>query len=116
MVDSVNNMDWPSDYNLTVAQQQEELLVYMDLMARLNMNCLFFQVRPAGDAFYISDIEPWSVYLTGQQGRAPDPLWDPLAFVVDQAHRRGIQLHAWINPYRAKVGSRMKFSCIYCKI
>ena len=102
-VASVDNIDWPSLPSLTVQQQQDELLVYLDLMVKLHANCLFLQVRPVGDAFYESSIEPWSVYLTGEQGLPPSPLWDPLTFAVEQAHQRGIQVHAWINPYRAKV-------------
>jgi len=68
----------------------------------LHLNAVIFQVRPAGDALYESQIEPWSEYLTGKQGRAPEMPWDPLAFAVKEAHARGLELHAWFNPYRAK--------------
>jgi len=73
----------------------------MDQAASLKLNALIFQVRPACDALYASKIEPWSEYLTGTAGKAPDPLYDPLALAVEEAHKRGIELHAWFNPYRA---------------
>ena len=100
---TVYNIDWPRHGHVNVSNQQQELTEYLDIMAETNLNCLFFQVRPVGDALYNSSLEPWSVYLTGKQGEAPSPLWDPLQFVVDHAHQRGIQVHAWINPFRAKV-------------
>ena len=74
----------------------------LDRAAALHLNAIIFQVRPAADALYRSDLEPWSEYLTGTQGRAPSPLWDPLAFAVTEAHARGLELHAWFNPYRAQ--------------
>jgi uncharacterized lipoprotein YddW (UPF0748 family) len=99
---TVDNIDWPSKPGLPVAQQKSELLELLDLAARIRLNAVIFQVRPAADALYRSTLEPWSVYLTGRNGRAPDPLWDPLAFAVEEAHRRGLELHAWFNPYRAR--------------
>jgi len=101
-VATVDNIDWPSRRDLTTAQQQQELLAMLDRTKALGMNAMVFQVRPAADAMYPSSIEPWSVYLTGAQGRAPSPAWDPLAFAVREAHVRGIELHAWFNPYRAR--------------
>lgn len=100
-VATVNNLDWPSRPGLPTDQQQAELLAILDRAASLRMNAVVFQVRPEFDALYVSSDEPWSRYLTGRQGQAPSPLWDPLAFAVDEAHRRGLELHAWINPYRA---------------
>lgn len=100
-VATVNNLDWPSRPGLSTEKQQAELLAILDRAASLRMNAIVFQVRPEFDALYQSGYEPWSRYLTGRQGRAPNPLWDPLAFAVDEAHRRGIEVHAWINPYRA---------------
>ena len=97
---TVNNIDWPSAPTLTTAQQKAELIAYLDLFKSLNFNAIVFHVRPTADAFYASNIEPWSLYLTGQQGKAPVPYWDPLAFVIAEAHKRGMELHAWINPYR----------------
>ena len=70
--------------------------------AALRLNCVIFQVRPACDALYVSQIEPRSEYLTGKMGRAPKPAWDPLAFAISEAHRQGMELHAWFNPYRAR--------------
>lgn len=101
-VATVANIDWPSKPGLPVAQQQSELLTILDRSAELRLNAVIFQVRPAADALYASDIEPWSEYLTGTQGRAPNPAWDPLAFAVREAHARGLELHAWFNPYRAQ--------------
>jgi len=101
-VATVDNIDWPSRRDLTTAQQQQELIAILDRAKALHMNALVFQVRPAADAMYPSSLEPWSAYLTGAQGRAPSPAWDPLAFVVREAHQRGIELHAWFNPYRAR--------------
>jgi uncharacterized lipoprotein YddW (UPF0748 family) len=100
-VATVRNMDWPSSPNITVAEQQQELLALLDRAVELKLNAIVFQVRPEADALYKSATEPWSRYLTGQQGRAPVPLWDPLEFAVVEARRRGLELHAWFNPYRA---------------
>jgi uncharacterized lipoprotein YddW (UPF0748 family) len=100
-VATVQNMDWPSRADLSTDEQQRELIAILDRAAGLNMNAIIFQVRPEADAFYKSQMEPWSRYLTGRQGKAPDPLWDPLEFAVDEAHKRGLELHAWFNPYRA---------------
>ena len=97
---TVDNMDWPTSRNLTTEQQKEELINYLDLFKSLNFNSIIFQVRPTADAFYASKLEPWSLYLTGQQGKAPDPFYDPLAFIIEEAHKRGMELHAWLNPYR----------------
>lgn len=101
-VASVANIDWPSKRTLTTAQSQAELLAILDKAVALNLNAVLLQVRPAADALYASKIEPWSEYLTGAQGRAPVPFWDPLAFAVKEAHARGLELHAWFNPYRAR--------------
>jgi uncharacterized lipoprotein YddW (UPF0748 family) len=99
-VATVRNMDWPSRPGLSTEEQQRELLAILDRTAALKMNAIVLQVRTEGDALYKSAIEPWSRYLTGTQGQAPDPLWDPLEFAVAEAHKRGIELHAWFNPYR----------------
>jgi uncharacterized lipoprotein YddW (UPF0748 family) len=98
---TVANTDWPSQPGLPVAQQQAELISLLDRAAQRHFNAVFFQVRSVGDAFYSSSIEPWSEYLTGVQGRAPQPYYDPLAFAVAEAHKRGLELHAWFNPFRA---------------
>ena len=101
-VATVTNIDWPSRPGLPVEQQRAELVTILDRARTLNLNAVVLQVRPAADALYASPFEPWSEYLTGRMGQAPDPAWDPLAFAVREAHARGLELHAWINPYRAR--------------
>lgn len=101
-VSTVANIDWPSRQNLNAGQQQAEAVAILDRAKALNLNAIVLQVRPGADAIYPSKIEPWSEYLTGAQGRAPQPWYDPLKFWVEQAHARGIELHAWFNPYRAR--------------
>lgn len=83
-------------------KMQQTLTYQLDELQKTGINAILFQVRAEGDALYQSSLEPWSRYLTGQQGRAPEPYWDPLAWMVEQCHRRGMECHAWINPYRAK--------------
>lgn len=100
-VASVANINWPSKSGLTTQQQQDEAIVLLDMLKRNNFNAVIFQVRPQADAFYKSDLEPWSYYLTGVQGQAPNPYYDPLEFWVNAAHERGLELHVWLNPYRA---------------
>ncbi|CAN5278418.1 family 10 glycosylhydrolase [soil metagenome] len=100
-VATVANIDWPSKSNLTTQQQQDEMKAILDKVKSLNMNAVVFQVRPAADALYKSDLEPWSEYLTGTQGKAPEPYYDPLEMWCTEAHKRGIELHCWFNPYRA---------------
>lgn len=99
---TAGNIDWPSRPGLTTAQQQAELTAMLDRAAELHLNAVIFQVRPSGDAMYASQLEPWSGFLTGRMGHAPDPPWDPLAFAVREAHARGLALHAWFNPFRAR--------------
>jgi len=84
---------------------QANLTRQLDAMQACRVNCIIFQVRGEADALYASQLEPWSRFLTGQQGLAPDPYWDPLAWMVDECHKRGMEIHAWINPYRAKTPS-----------
>lgn len=98
---TVDNIDWPSEPGLPVAQQKAELRALLDRAVQLNLNAVIFQVRPAADAQYRSSLEPWSEFLTGKQGKAPSPYYDPLAFAINEAHRRGLELHAWFNPFRA---------------
>ena len=101
-VASVSNIDWPSKPGLSTKEQQEELIELLDRSAALRLNAVILQVRPGADALYASPYEPWSEYLTGQMGKAPAPYYDPLEFAVNEAHRRGLELHAWFNPYRAR--------------
>ena len=98
---TVANIDWPSEPGLSPQKQKAELRRMLDEAAALNLNAVIFQVRPHADALYNSSHEPWSFYLTGQQGKAPQPYYDPLQFAVQEAHKRGLKLHAWFNPYRA---------------
>ncbi len=100
---TVLRLDWPR--TTATSHQKQELVAILDRLHESGINAAFFQVRPEADAMYLSTIEPWSFWLTGRQGEAPEPFYDPLAFAVTEAHRRGIELHAWFNPYRADRGS-----------
>ncbi|WP_345221324.1 family 10 glycosylhydrolase [Hymenobacter koreensis] len=100
---TVENIDWPSRRDLTPEQQRKEYIRLLDAEKRAGINAVFVQVRPASDAFYKSDIEPWSKWLSGKQGK--DPGWDPLPFLISEAHQRGMEFHAWFNPYRASMDS-----------
>ncbi|MGW0483328.1 family 10 glycosylhydrolase [Nonomuraea sp. NPDC003214] len=97
-ISSVANIDWPSRTGLSVAAQQAEFRSWLDLAVQRRMNAVVVQVRPTADTFWPSSLEPWSQWLTGTQGR--DPGYDPLAFMVAEAHARNLELHAWFNPYR----------------
>jgi len=98
---TVANINWPSKPGLSVAEQQREAIEQLDFLKAHHFNAVVFQVRPQADALYSSELEPWSYYLTGQQGKAPDPFYDPLTFWTEAAHDRGMELHVWLNPYRA---------------
>lgn len=100
-VATVANIDWPSKPGLSAFEQQQEAIELLDFLKDNQFNAVVFQVRPQADALYKSDIEPWSYFLSGKQGDAPEPYYDPLAFWIDEAHKRGLELHAWLNPYRA---------------
>jgi uncharacterized lipoprotein YddW (UPF0748 family) len=108
-VATVANIDWPSQTGLTGAAQRAEVITLLDRAKAIGLNALVLQVRPAGDALYPSTLEPWSEVLSGAQGKPPwlanEAAWDPLAFWVEQAHQRGLELHAWFNPYRARHSS-----------
>ncbi|MEX2641072.1 MAG: family 10 glycosylhydrolase [Balneolales bacterium] len=98
---SVANIDWPSQPGLSTANQKAELRMMMDRMVAMNMNAVILQIRPATDALYLSALEPWSEYLTGEMGKAPEPFYDPLDFAIEEAHKRGLEFHAWFNPFRS---------------
>jgi uncharacterized lipoprotein YddW (UPF0748 family) len=98
-VATVANIDWPSRTGLTAEQQRSELRDILDRAVAARMNAVVLQVRPAADALYLSSLEPWSRWLTGTQGL--DPGYDPLEFALAEAHARGLELHAWVNPFRA---------------
>ncbi|MGB3544903.1 family 10 glycosylhydrolase [Rubrivirga sp.] len=106
---TVANLDWPSCQQTSVTctsdRQKSQLIEILDGLEDAGVNAVIFQVRSEGDALYESAIEPWSYWLTGEQGRAPEPFYDPLAFAIEESHARGMELHAWINPYRADRGS-----------
>ncbi|GGE93778.1 hypothetical protein GCM10011383_00600 [Hymenobacter cavernae] len=98
---TVENIDWPSARTLPPEQQRREYRRMLDAQQRNGINAVFVQIRPSSDAFYQSELEPWSKWLTGQQGKAPSPYYDPLPFLIEEAHLRGMEFHAWFNPYRA---------------
>ncbi|NUN08117.1 MAG: family 10 glycosylhydrolase [Ignavibacteriaceae bacterium] len=102
---SVSNIDWPTSKNLTPAQQRAEFISILDKHALNKINCVVVQIRPSCDAFYQSSIEPWSEWLTGTQGTPPNPFYDPLTFMIEETHKRGMEFHAWFNPYRAVMSS-----------
>jgi uncharacterized lipoprotein YddW (UPF0748 family) len=101
-VATVANIDWPSNRTLSPEEQQAELIGIFDKATEINLNALILQIRPMCDALYESELEPWSEYLTGTMGKAPEPFWDPLQFAVEHARKRGMELHVWFNPYRAR--------------
>jgi len=98
---SVENIDWPSKKGLPVDSQKAEFIRLLDMHKRDGLNAVVVQIRPAADAFFPSPYEPWSEWLTGVQGKAPSPYYDPLEFMIEETHRRGMEFHAWCNPYRA---------------
>src|SRR5665647_634708 len=99
---TINNIDWPSNPNLPVEAQKGEFLRLLDTFQKFNLNVVILQVRAASDAFYESKSEPWSQFLTGKQGKAPRPFYDPLAWAIEMCHQRGMELHAWFNPFRVR--------------
>ncbi|MFO0810937.1 MAG: family 10 glycosylhydrolase [Gemmataceae bacterium] len=101
-VATVGNIDWPSRRGLSVQDQQDEMRAILDKCVAVKLNAIVLQVRTMCDALYASPLEPWSEFLTGTPGQAPEPAYDPLEFAVREAHARGLELHAWLNPYRAK--------------
>ena len=103
---TVGNIDWPLKGGLPAAEQQESFIRRLDQMKRLGCNAAIVQIRPAADAFYPSALEPWSRYLTGKQGTPPEPYYDPLQFMIEETHKRGMEFHAWFNPFRALVDSK----------
>jgi len=99
-VATVANIDWPSLPGLTTDQQQKEILDILERHHENGINAVILQVRPTADALFQSDLEPWSRFLSGKQGEAPEPYYDPLDFWIEECHKRGMELHAWLNPYR----------------
>lgn len=99
-VATVNNIDWPSKPGLSTEQQKKEVVDILNLHAKNGMNAIIMQIRPSSDAFYLSELEPWSRYLTGTPGKAPSPFYDPLQFWIEECHQRNMEFHAWLNPFR----------------
>lgn len=99
-VATVANIDWPSKPGLSTEQQKKEVVDILNLHQKNGMNAIILQIRPSADAFYKSELEPWSRYLTGTAGKAPNPFYDPLQFWIEQCHQRNMEFHAWLNPYR----------------
>ena len=98
---TVENIDWPSKKGLPTAQQQQEMINLLDTYYKTGFNAVIMQVRAAADAFYAKSAEPWSEWLTGQQGKAPEPFYDPMEFIIQESHNRGLEFHAWLNLDRA---------------
>ena len=107
-VASVYNIDFPSKQNLSSAKMKKELDNIVETVKETGLNTIFFQVRPCADSLYNSSYFPWSVYLTGTQGKAPDNSFDPLSYIIKKAHENNLELHAWINPYRILKGTQQK--------
>jgi uncharacterized lipoprotein YddW (UPF0748 family) len=104
-VATVNNIDWPSKPGLSTDQQKKEVVDILNLHSKNGMNAIIMQIRPTADAFYKSELEPWSRYLTGTQGKAPSPFYDPLQFWIEECHKRNMEFHAWLNPFRVAQNS-----------
>jgi uncharacterized lipoprotein YddW (UPF0748 family) len=101
-VATVANIDWPKNRpNATSGEQISDLITILKKLKESGINAVMFQVRTECDALYNSKFEPWSYWLTNQQGKAPEPFFDPLEYAIDEAHKLGMELHAWFNPYRA---------------
>jgi uncharacterized lipoprotein YddW (UPF0748 family) len=98
---TLTNIDWPGIPTVSSEAQKTSFIKLLDMHQRNGMNAIIMQIRPSADAFYLSPYEPWSQWLTGIQGLPPDPLYDPLEFMIAETHKRGMEFHAWINPYRA---------------
>ncbi len=100
-VATVDNIDWPDKGTTDPETQRAQYIKLLDMHVANGLNAVIVQIRPAADAFYPSPYEPWSEWLTGRQGRPPVPFYDPLQFMIAEAHARKLEFHAWLNPYRA---------------
>jgi len=103
---TVENIDWPTRAGMTGDQQQKQLIDILNAHQQTGINAVMFQVRPAADAYYAKGTEPWARWLNGKQGQPPVPFYDPLVLAITEAHKRGMELHAWFNPYRATMDGR----------
>ncbi|HEY9487931.1 MAG TPA: family 10 glycosylhydrolase [Chryseosolibacter sp.] len=107
---TVANIDWPSQKGLSVSKQQQEYVTLLDTLQRIGMNAVVVQVRPVADAFYPSSYEPWSEYFSGKQGQPSQPYYNPLTFMIREARQRGLEFHAWFNPYRASMNATLDYA------
>jgi uncharacterized lipoprotein YddW (UPF0748 family) len=98
---TISNLDWPDKPTISRDEQKAQFIKLLDMHQRNGINAIVLQIRPATDAFYPSTLEPWSQWLTGTQGQPPVPYYDPLEFMITETHKRGMEFHAWMNPYRA---------------
>ncbi|WP_310557922.1 family 10 glycosylhydrolase [Flavobacterium sp.] len=103
---TVANIDWPKAGTDSIEKQKADFIAILDAYKKLNYNAVIVQIRSCGDAFYPTQLAPWSRYLTGKEGQAPQPYYDPLAWMIEQAHQRGFEFHAWLNPYRATMDTK----------
>ncbi|HEY6142438.1 MAG TPA: family 10 glycosylhydrolase [Flavobacterium sp.] len=103
---TVANIDWPKSNVDAVEKQKDDFIEILDVYKKLNYNAVIVQIRSSGEAFYPTDLAPWSRYLTGKEGKAPSPYYDPLEWMINQAHARGFEFHAWMNPYRATMDTK----------
>lgn len=103
---TVVNIDWPKSGTDAVEKQKADFIAILDTYHKLHFNAIIVQIRSVGDAFYPSKLAPWSRYLTGKEGLPPQPYYDPLAWMIEQAHQRGFEFHAWLNPYRATMDTK----------
>ncbi|HEY0745013.1 MAG TPA: family 10 glycosylhydrolase [Chryseosolibacter sp.] len=110
---TVVNIDWPSRKGLSAHEQQAEYVKLLDMLKSIGMNAVIVQVRPTADAFYPSSYEPWSEYLSGVQGKSPEPYYNPLAFMIHEAKKRGLEFHAWFNPYRVSMNDSTVFAATH---
>jgi len=115
-VSTVFNIDWPSRAGLDARAQQAEAIAILEQAQSLGLNTVFLQVRPSGDAIYPSALVPWTRFLSGRQGQPPSPFYDPLQFWIDEAHKRGLELHAWINPFRATTGANDQLDVMHAMV
>lgn len=106
-ITTIYNINWPSKPGLDTEQQKTELIAILDRAVQLKLNAVILQVRGSCDALYASPYEPWAQCLTGTMGKAPTPFYDPLAFAVAEAHKRGLEIHAWFNPFRARISDKV---------
>ena len=105
---TVANIDWPKTNIDSVEKQKSDYIEILDTYKKMNYNAVIVQIRSSGEAFYPTDLAPWSRYLTGKEGKAPSPFYDPLEWMINEAHARGFEFHAWLNPYRATMDTKVE--------